>query len=149
MSKKLLLSSLCTLLAVSCTHEYKDLRINTSPQGANIRINGEEKASKTPFTTSVMQRGNVAIVAEKPGYVTATRNIEPETDWFLRLVWTKTDERTRYIEEDEVTIPLKKIDDPKAYKPSALPAYIPPPNANNTRDKSLEEPPTLRPMPKL
>ncbi len=150
MLKKLLFSSLAALMTVSCTHEYKDILINTTPQGATIRINGEEKESKTPFTTSVKQRENVAIVAEKTGYVTTTRNIEPATDTFLSVVWTKSDERTRYIEEDVINIPMKKIETPKLYKATELPAFNPPfKTYSGEEDKSIEEAPTLRPMPKF
>ncbi len=150
MFKKILLSSLVTLLSVSCTHEYKQLTIKTSPEGATIRINGEVNQNKTPFTTQVKQRENVAIVAEKEGFVTTTRKIEPETDKFLAIVWTKTDERTRYIKEDEVYIAMKKIEEPKFYKPTELPAYNAPfDTSKGGSSKQNEDAPSLRPMPKF
>lgn len=152
MSQKLLLSSLCALLVASCTHEYKDIKISTIPEGATIRINGEEKENKTPFTTSVYQRGNVAIVAEKQGYVTATRNIIPETDKFLSVVWTSDDERTRFIPEEEVHITLKKIESSKNYKASDLPNFNPPykpTTVQPTRTQEEQSAPALRPMPQF
>ncbi len=152
MSRTFIFSSLCALLTASCTHEYKNLTINTIPQGATIHINGEEQPSKTPFTMEVYQRGNVAIVAKKEGYLTATKNIEPETDKFIALCWTDDDIRARYIEEDEVSIPMEKIEPAKLYKPTELPSYNAPFQTSTsapTRTAGEQTAPALRPLPQF
>lgn len=144
MSKKILLSSLVGLFLVSCTSEFKSLAINTLPEGATIYINGKEQPTKTPFTASVRQQADVAIVAMKPGYRTATKTLTPETSTFCAIMWTKYDERARYLKEDEVTIPMEKIETPREYKPTALPAFTPP-----ARSEADSQVPELRPMPEL
>lgn len=144
MSKKILLSSLAVLVLASCTQEFKNIAFNTLPEGATIYINGKEQLSKTPFTAEVKQQAEVSVVAMKPGYRTANKTLTPETDTFCAIMWTKYDERARYLKEDEVTIPLEKLDTPREYKPSTLPAYQPP-----TRSSEERKVPELRPMPEL
>ena len=107
-----------------------------------MAINGVPQEGKTPMTLDIKQEKDLGIVVDKPGYESAAQTVNTRTNWWLSLLWTKHDPRAQYIEEDEVTIPLKKIPTAGDFRPSAMPPY--------TGGGGLTAPaevPALRPMP--
>lgn len=118
----LLLTALATLSLSSC-YGPKELTIKTTPPGATVKINGRVLPGTTPLVTEVEQSSDLGIVVQKPGYKVATEKIETKPSFWLGLLWTQNDPWARYIEEDEVVIPLHKIQTPETYVPSALPPY--------------------------
>lgn len=114
---------LVTLGAVVSCVGTKEFTIHTSPEGAQICINGEPKPGVTPMTLEISQEKDLGIVATKPGYESAACTVPTETSWWHALLWTKSDPRAQYIPEDEVTIPMRKIPSAEMYKPTPLPEY--------------------------
>lgn len=108
-----------------------------------VTINGEPMEGKTPMTLKISQEKDLGIVVEKPGYEAASATVTTKTSWWMALLWTKSDPRAQYIEENEVTIPMKKIPTLSTYTPSRLPSW-----KNEHPDKSRKPiAPPLRPMP--
>lgn len=142
--KKMLCAAAAAFTLVSCVG-HKDIAINTFPEGAEITINGEA-AGKTPLVVSVAQDKTLGIVAHKPGYEIATEAIHPVSSRFLSFFWTENDPKSKYIEEDSITIPLKKIATPESYTPGIMPAYT---GGGGSTSAALPEIPALRPMPEL
>ena len=141
---KLLPFAALALCFVSCIGS-KEFTVNTYPAGADIIINGES-VGKSPVTTEIKQDKTLGIVAFKSGYEVASETIEPATNKFLALVWTKSDPKAKYIEEDSVDIQLKKISTPATYKPSVMPEYT---GGGGSTSAVLPPVPELRPMPEL
>lgn len=136
--------SISSLLLLSCVGT-KELTIDTYPAGADITINGE-LVGKSPVTTEINQDKVLGIVARKEGYEIGSETITPQTSRFLSIIWTENDPKSKYIEEDLVSIPLRKLQDVSSYTPSVLPKYTG--GGGDTRP-SLPEVPELRPMPDL
>ncbi len=130
-------------LALAACTQTKDFTIRTLPEGAKITINGKDQKQCTPLTVQINQGKDLGITAFKPGYEVASATVATQTSFWRALLWNKHDPRARYIEEDEITIPLKKISTAASFKPSKLPAYNPP---FKTRPKGSSAP-ALRPMP--
>lgn len=108
---------------VSCQNmPPKDFTIHTRPEGAAISINGE-KVGTSPVTTKVEQTKDLGIVAEKPGYEVASANIQSKTGPIRSFLWTKWSSKSQYIEENEVTLPLRRVEEVEDYKPSTLPEF--------------------------
>lgn len=136
--------SAVSLLLLSCVGT-KELTIDTAPEGADITINGEY-VGKTPLVTEIAQDKTLGIVARMSGYEIGTETLVPTTSPFLSFVWTENDPKARYIEEDAVTIPLKKIPTPSSYTPSVMPRYT---GGGGSTSSALPDIPALRPMPEL
>lgn len=128
---------------VAC-HGTKEFTIRTLPEGARVSINGKPVEGKTPVTTTIRQDKDLGIVVEKPGYQLASRTVYTQSSWWLSLLWTEHDPRAQYIEEDEVTIPLKRIPTAAEYKPTPLPPYT---GGQTEGAKSVA--PALRPLPEF
>lgn len=137
--KMRLFAAAAVSLLVSCMGS-KMFTIRTDPDGAHISINGNAVAGVTPITMKISQEKDLGIVATKPGYETGAKTVETRTSWWLALLWTKSDPRAQYIEEDEVQITLKKIPTVSEYRPSVLPPY-------NEGEKDKSGAPPLPPMP--
>lgn len=129
------------MLAFASCYGTKELMIHTAPEGANVSINGKDVEGKTPLTVTVEQSKDLGIVVDKPGYRVASKTIYTQSNWWLSLLWTRNDPRSQYIEEDEVFIPMEKIQGVKDYKPSVLPAY------DESKFRRSSAVPELRPMP--
>lgn len=127
------------LIAVSCVGT-KQFTIHTRPEGAEVSINGVPQPGKTPVTLEVKQDKDLGIVAMKPGYESAAIVVPTQTSWWRSLLWTSSDPRAKYIEEDEVTLEMSKIPSAANYVPSAIPPYT----GGGGRTSSV---PDLRPMP--
>ncbi len=140
--KKLL--CLSVLLLASCVGK-KELAINTFPEGAEVSINGNVVGT-TPLVTTISQDKTLAIVARKSGYEIGSETIAPVSSKFLSFMWTENDPKSKYIEEDSVTITLKKIATPATYTPSVMPRYT---GGGGSTSAALPEVPALRPMPEL
>ena len=136
----LVCAAVCLCFA-SCVGTKK-FTIHTQPEGALVAINGVPQEGKTPMTLEIKQEKDLGIVADKPGYESAAHTVSTRTNWWLSLLWTKSDPRAQYIEEDEVTIPLKKIPSADDFRPSAMPPYT----GGGGRTAPAEVP-ALRPMP--
>ncbi len=120
------------------------LTIRTQPEGAEIAVNGKAfEGKKTPMTVEVNQNKDLGITAVKPGYEVASRTVETQTSTWGAILWNKHDPRAKYIEEDEITIPLKKIPSASGFRPGVLPGYQPP--AGNAGSAV----PALRAMPEF
>ncbi len=140
MRRKLFTLALLAMLPVSCVGT-KEFTIRTTPcDGATVHINGELIEGTTPVTTEIKQDKDLGIVVEKDGYRVSSATIYTSTNWWLSLLWTKNDPKARYIEEDEVTIPMEKVPAIPSYKPTKLPAFQPPAAA-------IQAAPTLHPLP--
>ena len=100
----------------------KDFTIHTRPEGAAISINGE-KVGTSPVTTKVEQTKDLGIVAEKPGYEVAAVNVQSKPGRIRSFLWTKWSSKSQYIEEDEVTLPLRRVESVEDYKPGKLPEF--------------------------
>lgn len=136
--------SACALLLVSCVGT-KEFTVNTFPEGADITINGEF-VGKSPVTTEIKQDKTLGIVAHKSGYEVTSATISPVTSKFLSIIWTESDPKSKYIEEDSVDIAMRKIQTPASYTPSVMPRYT---GGGGSTSAALPEPPELRPMPDL
>ena len=132
--------AVCVAL-VSCIGTKK-FTIITQPEGDDIYINGVHQKGSTPMTLEISQKKDLGIVASKPGYETAAHTVRTQSTWWLSLLWTKDDPRARYIEEDEVTLTLKKIPSIDGYRPTELPPYT-----GGSSGYTAPKAPELRPMP--
>ncbi len=139
MMKRLLPATLLALAFSSC-YGTKDFTIRTEPEGAQVTVNGKHyEGHRTPMTIEIAQDKDLGITAVKPGYEVATATVQTQTSTWGAILWNKHDPRAQYIEEDEVTIPLKKIPSAASFTPTSMPGYQPPTSAS--------APPALRPMP--
>lgn len=118
----------------------KEFTVETYPEGADISINGKN-VGKSPVTLEIAQDKSLGIVAYKPGYEVTSHTVETKTNGWLALIWTKSDPKAQYIEEDTVAIPMKKIQTVNTYKPSQLPEYT------GGGGRTAPKAPELRPMP--
>ena len=100
----------------------KDFTIHTQPEGAAISINGE-KVGTSPLTTKVEQTKDLGIVAEKPGYEVTAVNVQSKPGRVRSFLWTKWSSKSQYIEEDEVTLPLRRVESVEDYKPGKMPEF--------------------------
>lgn len=100
----------------------KDFTVHTKPEGARISINGKDVGT-SPVTTRVEQTGDLAIVAQKPGYELAATSIATKQGKLRSFLWTEWSSKAQYIEEDEVTLPLRRMEAPQDYKPAELPPF--------------------------
>lgn len=132
------------VLLASCAGT-KEFTVRTTPEGADVCINGKE-VGKTPLTLEVEQTKSLGIVAHKDGYELGTATIPTKSHWFYALLWTSNDPKAQVIEQNEVTIPLRKIASAADYVPTPLPAFAPP---SSSFPLKPEEVPSLRPMPEL
>ena len=140
MYTKSLIIGLCCAVLASCAGT-KEFSIRTTPcDGATVHINGKRIEGTTPVTTEIKQDKDLGIVVEKDGYRVSSATIYTSTNWWLSLLWTKNDPKARYIEEDEVIIPMEKVPAIPSYKPTKLPAFQPPAAA-------IQAAPTLHPLP--
>lgn len=112
--------SFCLCLA-ACVGP-KEFTVNTEPEGAEITLNGTPVGT-SPVTLTIEQNKTLGLIARKEGYALGTATIHTQPHWFYSLLWTKNDPKARIIEQDEVTIPLRKIDTASDYIPVPLPAY--------------------------
>ena len=142
--KKMLCLSVLSAALVSCVGT-KDFTVTTFPEGADITINGEY-VGKSPVTTTIEQDKTLGIVARKSGYEIGSETISPVTSRFLSFIWTESDPKSKFIEEDSVAITMRKIPSPSTYTPSVMPKYT---GGGGSTKASLPEPPALRPMPDL
>ena len=140
MSTRNILPLLASLLLVSCVGQ-KQFTIRTTPvDGATVHINGQLIEGTTPVTTEIREDKDLGIVVEKEGYQVGSATVHTKTSWWRALLWTENDPLARYIEEDEVTIPLQRIETVSSYTPTVLPAFNPPPRA-------IQAAPSLSPLP--
>lgn len=146
MKSKFLALAFVSLVFPACIGK-KDFSIRTLPEGAQVCINGKKLEGKTPITTRISQEKDLGIVVEKPGYEATTATVTTKTSWWLSLLWTKHDPRAQYIEEDEVTIPMKKIPTAAHYTPSPLPAWKG--EKVSSAWPSAAAPPPLRALPRF
>ncbi len=136
--------SCLALLLVSCVGT-KEFTVNTFPESADISINGQY-VGKSPVTTEINQDKTLGIIAHKSGYEVASETISPVSSKFLSFIWTESDPKSKYIEEDSVSITMKKIQTASSYTPSTMPAYT---GGGGSTSAAIPEPPALRPMPDL
>ena len=117
------LAAAALLALASCQNmASKDFTVHTLPEGAAISINGE-KVGTSPVTTKVEQIKDLGIVAEKEGYEVASATIPTKPGRIRSFLWTKWSSKSQYIEEDEVTLPLKRVEAVEEYKPGKLPEF--------------------------
>lgn len=141
MKRLVLLMCLLAPGFVAC-HSTKEFTIRTLPEGARVSINGKPVEGKTPVTTTIRQDKDLGIIVEKPGYQLASQTVYTKSNWWLSLLWTEHDPRAQYIEEDEVTIPLKRIPTAAEYRPTPLPPYT-----GGAAGGEKISAPALRPLP--
>lgn len=144
MMKRLLPLFACCVLLASCAGT-KNFTVRTAPAGADITINGKY-VGKSPLSLEVEQTKTLGIVAHKDGYELGSATVPTKPNWFLAILWTKTDPKAQVLEKDSVHIDMKKIPSAANFKPVALPAFAPPAGTFPERES---EAPALRPMPKL
>lgn len=133
---------LCALgMSLASCVGTKKLKINTQPEGAEVCINGVPQPGKTPMDVEVEQQKDLGIVVSKPGYESTACTVPTRTNWWLSLLWTKNDPRARFIEEDEVNIPMTRIPSVTGFRASKLPEYT-------GGRLPASAPPPLRPLPK-
>lgn len=53
-----------------------DLAISSTPDGAAVQLDGQNRAEKTPFTAAALKPGSHTLIFTKPGYAPVTRTIE-------------------------------------------------------------------------
>ena len=128
------------LSLISCVGTKK-ITIRTEPKGAEVSINGVPQEGKTPIEVEVSQKKDLGIVVSKPGYESTAYTVSTRTNWWLSLLWTKSDPRARFIEEDEVMIPMRRIPTLGNFRNSSMPPYI-------GERPATAAPPPLRPEPK-
>ena len=95
-------------LCVACQGQ-KPFVIKTTPPGATVSINGKEYAGKTPLEVEIAQDKDLGIVVHKDGYAVESATVNTQTSWLGSLLWTESSPHARYIEEDEITIPLRRL----------------------------------------
>lgn len=149
-NKKLLLGIVCVSLA-SCVAQ-KQFTVNTTPQGATVTINGKSISGQTPVTTEIREDKDLGIVVEKPGYQVGSATVSTKTSWWRSLLWTENDPRARYIEEDEITIPLVPLKNNATYTPTTLEPFRSPADTGSEssyRPLNDSKAPALRDMPPM
>lgn len=142
--KRILPLLCCCLLLASCAGTI-NFTVRTSPEGADIAINGKP-VGKSPLTLEVEQTKTLGIVAHKDGYELGSATVPTKPNWFLSILWTKTDPKAQVLEKDSVHINMKKIPSAADFKPVPLPAFAPPAGVFPERES---EAPALRPLPSL
>lgn len=133
-------------LCLASCYGTKEFTIYSTPEGANVSINGKPIEGKTPVTTTIKQDKDLGIVVDKPGYRIASKTVYTQSNWWLRLLWSENDPRSQFIEEDEVIVPLEKISPASSFVPSSLPEYT---GGAAAAKRHSSAPPTLRPLPKF
>lgn len=106
---------------VSC-YGTKEFTIKTQPEGARIAVNGKEVGT-SPVTFDTKQDKNLGIVAYKPGYMVASETVPTHSSTILSWIWTKDSPYAKYIEEDEIIIPMRRIATVENYRPTTLTPY--------------------------
>ena len=134
------------VLGLGSCYGTKELTIYTQPEGANVTINGKPIEGKTPVTTTIEQDKDLGIVVDKPGYRIASTTVYTQSNWWLRLLWSESDPRSQFIEEDEIFVPMEKISSAAAFVPSSLPAYT---GQSAAAKRETRSAPPLRPMPEF
>ncbi len=135
---------LITSMLASCAGT-KEFTIRTTPcDGATVHINGKRVEGTTPVTTEINQDKDLGIVVSKEGYQVGSATICTQTSWWRSLLWTENDPLARYIEEDEITIPMEKIRTMSTYTPTLLPTFAPPADAMQAAPSLHSLPPSLR-----
>lgn len=142
--KRLLSFCCCAVLLASCAGTT-NFTVRTAPTGADISINGKY-VGKSPLTLEVEQTKTLGIVAHKDGYELGSATVPTKPNWFLAVLWTKTDPKAQVLEKDSVHIDMKKISSAADFKPVSLPAFAPP---EGTFPERTSEAPALRPMPQM
>lgn len=140
----LLIGAACAALA-ACQGQ-KPFTIITTPPGATVSINGQRLEGKTPITLDINQDKDLGIVVEKDGYAVESATVNTQTSWLGSLLWTDSSPHARYIAEDEITIPMRKLDTNSTYTPSIMEPFSFPENRAPLHDSKAPE---LRPMPDL
>lgn len=129
MSARCIALILLSVLIASCVGQ-KQFTVRTTPvDGATVYINGKLIEGTTPVTTEISQDKDLGIMVQKDGYQSATATIPTKISWWRSLLWTESDPLARYIEEEEVTLPLQKIETINSYTPTMLPDFAPPSEA--------------------
>lgn len=141
MNGRIIVGLVCACL--TCCVGTKKLTIRTTPERADITINGVPQEGTTPMTVTVSQKRALGIVASKPGYESAAYTVNTRSNWWLALLWTKDDPRAQTIPEDEVNITLQRIPSAETFRAKSLPPYGMPLNSS-----SVSQPPALRALPK-
>lgn len=141
MKAQFLMSAGLALFFSACVGS-KDFTVRTQPEGAEISINGKVVGT-SPVTLQIKQDKDLGIVAQKTGYQVAAETVPTKTNRWLGLIWTNSDPKAQYIEEDEIMIPMQKIASPRSYVPSVLPAYT----GGEGRLGTSSRPPELPPLP--
>ncbi len=140
MRSRLFILTVVAAVLASCAGT-KEFTVRTTPcDGATVRINGKLVEGTTPVTTEIAQDKDLGIVVEKEGYQVGSATVNTQTSWWRSLLWTENDPLARYIEEDEVTVPMEKIRAVNTYTPALMPTFNPPPAA-------IQAAPSLRPLP--
>lgn len=142
--KRFLSLCCCAVLLASCAGT-KTFTVRTSPTGADVVINGKN-VGKTPLTLEVKQTKDLGIVTHKDGYELGSATVHTKPNWFLALLWTKTDPKAQVLEQDSVHINMKKIPSAADFKPEPLPAFAPPTGTFPERESEV---PALRPLPQM
>ena len=162
--KSTLYVSVLALFLASCAGTKK-FTIFTTPEGADITVNGEyvgksetminleddgeeagEGRSAWGIEIDIEQDKTLGIVAHKSGYEVASATIRPVTSKFLSFIWTESHSRSKYIAEDSVHLTLRKLQTPASYTPRAMPPYT---GGGGPTSAVVPKVPELRPMPRL
>ena len=53
-----------------------DLSVRSTPDGAAVQLDGENRSERTPFTASGLSAGSHTLIFTKPGFIPMTRTIE-------------------------------------------------------------------------
>lgn len=117
-----LLTAACAALAACQVMPPKDFTVHTVPEGADITINGKPFGT-SPATGKVDQDKSLGILAQKEGYEVAGATVPTSISKWRTIWWTEHSPKSRYIEQDEITIPLTKVPTLEDYKPTELPPY--------------------------
>lgn len=133
-------------LALVACQGQKPFTINTTPPGATVSINGQAIPGKTPITLDIYQDKDLGIVVEKDGYAVESATVNTQTSWLGSLLWTDSSPHSRYIAEDEITIPMRKLDTNSTYTPSIMEPFSFPEDRAPLKNSKA---PALRPMPEL
>lgn len=142
--QKFFIGAICVLL-FACQGQ-KPFTVITTPPGATVTINGKHYPGTTPLTVEIDQDKDLGIVVEKDGYTIESATVKTQTSWFGSLLWTDSSPHSRYIEEDEIVIPLEKRKTNSTYTPTILEPFSFPEERNPLHDS---EPPALRPLPEF
>lgn len=116
------ITALACCVAASCVGT-KEFTIKTDPPGADIIVNGQQMPGKSPMTLTIKQDKDLGIVAVMPGYEAAAKTVPTSMSLWRAVLWTETDPRARYIEEDDTLLILKPIPTAAEFKPTVLPEY--------------------------